>query len=93
MLVYNDIFTDTVTGDAIASLLAVLHLPAKRAPTKFTPAQLAYHRVKARQLKDISIKLPDLTGKNIDFNGDKTIVIVELHFRRAPVEIKIHITF
>ena len=85
MLLYNDIVTDTVIGDATASLLAVLPLPAKRAPTKFTPAQLAYHRVKARQLTDISIKLADLNGKNIECDGDETIVLVELHFRRAPV--------
>ena len=85
MLVYTDIVTETVIGDATASLLAVLPLPAKRAPTKFTPAQLAYHRVKARQLTDISIKLADLNGKNIDFDCDETIVLIELHFHRAPV--------
>ena len=85
MFVYANIVTDTIIGDATASLLAVLPLPAKRTPTKFTPAQLAYHRVKARQLMDISIKLADLNGKNIDFDGDETIVLVELHFRRASV--------
>ena len=85
ILVYTVILTDTVIGDATASLLAVLLLFAKRALTKFTPAQLAYLRVKARQLTDISIKLADLNSKNIDFDGDETIVLVELHFRRAPV--------
>ena len=53
MLVYTDIFTDTVIGDVTAPLLAVLPLPAKQAPAKFTPAQMAYHRVKVRQLTDI----------------------------------------
>ena len=85
MLVYTDIVTDTVIGNATASLLAGLPLPAKPAPTIFTLAQLAYHRVKARQLTDILIKLADLNGKNIDFIVDETIVLVELHFRRAPV--------
>ena len=85
MLVYTAILTDTVIGDATASLLSVLPLPAKRAPTKFTPAQLAYHLLKARQLTDISIKLTDLNGKSIDFDGVETIVLFEIHFRRAPV--------
>ena len=85
MLVYTDIVTDTVIGDVTAPLLAVLPLPAKQAPAKFTPAQMAYHRVKVRQLTDISIKLADLNGKNIDFYGNETIVLVELHFRRPTV--------
>ena len=76
MLVNANIVTDTVISDATASLLAVLPIPAKRAPTKFTPAQIAYHRVKARQVTDISIKLADLNGKNIEFDGDETIVLV-----------------
>lgn len=88
MMVYTDIVTDTVIGDTTASLLAVLPLPVKRAPTKFTPAQLAYHRVKVKQLTDISIKLMDLNGKDIQFDGITqfdTIVLVELYFRRVPV--------
>ena len=86
MMVYTDIVTDTVIGDSTASLLAVLPLPIKRAPTKFTPVQLAYHRVKIKQLTDISIKLSDLNGKDIKFDGlGETIVLVELHFRRVPV--------
>ena len=88
MLVYTDIVTDTVIGDTTASLLAVLPLPAIQAPTKFTPSQLAYHRVKVKQLTDISIKLADLNAKEIEFDGlTEAIVLVELHFRRVPVNV------
>ena len=48
MLVYKDIVTDTVIGDVTASLLAVLPLHAEQAQAKFTPTQLAYHRVTVR---------------------------------------------
>jgi hypothetical protein len=85
MLVYTDIVTDTVIGDVTASLLAVLPLPHKKAATRFKPANLAYHRVKVKQLTDISIKLADLSGKAIDFNDEDSIVVIELHFRRTPV--------
>ena len=85
MLVYTDMVTDTVIGDVTAPLLAVLPLPAKNSPAKFTPAQLAYHRVRVQHLTDISIKLADLNGKDIDFDGNETIVLIELHFRRAPL--------
>ena len=85
MLVYTDMVTDTVIGDVTAPLLAVLPLPAKNSPAQFTPAQLAYHRVRVQHLTDISIKLADLNGKDIDFDGNETIVLIELHFRRAPL--------
>lgn len=85
MLVYTDIVTDTVIGDVTASLLAVFPLPAAKAVTRFTPTHLAYHRVKVKQLTDISIKLADLNGQEIEFNGDDSIVQLELHFRRTPV--------
>ena len=62
MLVYLDIVTDTVIGDANAPLLSVLLLCAKNPPAKFTPAQLAYHRVRVQHYTDISIKLADLNG-------------------------------
>ena len=85
MLVYTDMVTDTVIGDVTASLHAVLLLPAKHSPAKFTPTQLAYHRVRVQHLTDVSIKLDDLNGKDIDFDGNETIVLIELHFRRAPL--------
>ena len=77
--------TDTVIEEVTAPLLAVLPLPANNLPAKFIPVQLAYHRVKVQHLSDISIKLADLNGKDIDFEGNKTIVLIELHFRRAPL--------
>ena len=46
---------------------------------------MAYHRVKIKQLTNISIKLADLNGNNIYFNNNETIVLVELHFRCPPV--------
>ena len=46
MLVYTDMVTDTVIGDVTGPLLAVLPLPAKNTHAKFTPAQLAYQRVR-----------------------------------------------
>ena len=46
MLVYTDMVTDTVIGNVTAPLLTVLPLPAKNSPAKFTPAQLAYPRVR-----------------------------------------------
>ena len=67
MLVYTDIVTDTIIKDFTAPLLAVLLLPAKQAPAKFTPAQMANHRVQIRQLTDILIKLANLNEKDIDF--------------------------
>ena len=82
---YTDIITDTVIGDVTAPYITVLPLPAKNSPAKFTPAQLAYHRVRVQHLTDISIKLAGLNGKDIDFNGNETIVLIELHFRRAPL--------
>ena len=86
ILVYTDIVTDTVIGDTNASLLAVLPLPAQQSPTKFTPSQLAYHRVKVKQLTAISIKLADLYANELKFDGETdTIVLIELHFRRVPV--------
>ena len=85
MLVYTDMVTDTVIGDVTAPLLAVLPLPAENSPAKFTRAQLAYHRVRVQHLTNISIKLADLKGKDIDFDGNETIVLIELHFRRAPI--------
>ena len=85
MLVYTDMVTDTVIGDVTAPLLAVLPLPAKNSFAKFTPVQLAYHRARVQHLTNISIKLADLNGKNIDFDGNETIVLIELHFRRAPL--------
>ena len=84
ILVYTDMVTDTVIGDVTAPLIAVLPLPAKNSPAKFTPVQLAYHRVMVQHLTDISIKLADLNGKDINFDGNETIVWIELHFRRAP---------
>ena len=89
--VYTDIVTGTVIEDVTAPLLAILSLPAKQAPAKFTPAQMAYHRVKVRQLTNISIKLADLNGKDIDFYGNETIVLVEIHFRCPPVKVYINI--
>lgn len=53
MIVYTEIVTDTVNGVAIASVIAVLPLAAKRAPIKFTQGQLAYYLVKARKLTNI----------------------------------------
>ena len=85
MLVYTDMVTDTVIGDVIALILAVLPLPATKTSSKFTPVQLAYHRVRVQNFTAISIKLADLNGKNIDFDGNETIVLIELHFRRAPL--------
>ena len=85
MLVYTDMVGDTVIGNVTALLLAVLPLPAKNSPAKFTPVQLAYHRLRVQHLMDISIKLADLKGKDIDFDGNETIVLIELHFRRAPL--------
>ena len=85
MLVYTDMVTDTVIGDVTAPLLAVLPLPTKNSPAKFTPAQLAYHRVRVQHLTDISIKLADFNGKDIDFDGNDTIGLIELHFRRSPL--------
>ena len=85
MLVYTDIVTDTVIKNANATLVAVLPLPAKNAPVKFTPAQLAYHRVRVQHLTNISIKLADLNCKDIEFDGDEPIVLIELHFRRSPL--------
>ena len=85
MLVYTDMVTDTVIGDVTAPLLSVLPLPAKNSPATFTPAQLAYHRIGVQHLTDISIKLADLNGKDIDFDGNETIFLIELHFRRAPL--------
>ena len=85
MLVYTDMVGDTVIGNVTALLLAVLPLPAKNSPAKFTPVQLAYHRLRVQHLMDISIKLADLNGKDIDFDGNETIVLIELHFRRAPL--------
>ena len=85
MFVYTDMVTDMVIGDVTAPLLAVIPLPAKTSPDKFTPGQLAYHRVRVQHLTDISIKLADLNGKDIDFDGNKTIVVIKLHFRRAPL--------
>ena len=84
MLVNMDMVTDTVIGDVTASLLAILPLPAKNSPAKFTPVQLAYHRVRIQHLTDISIMLADLNGKDINFDGNETIVLIDLHFRRAP---------
>ena len=85
MLVYTDMVTDTVIGDVTAPLIAVLPLPAKSSPAKFTPVQLAYNRVRVQRLTDMSIKLADLNGKNIDFDINETIVLLELHFRRPPL--------
>ena len=85
MLVYTDMVIDRVIGDVTAPLLAVLPLPAKNSPAKFTPVQLAYHWVRVQHLTDISIKLADLNGKYIEFDGNETIVLIELHFRRAPL--------
>ena len=85
MLVYTNMVTDTVIGDVTAPLLAVLPLSAKNSPAKFTPVQLAYHRVRVQHLTEISIKLADLNGKDIDFDGNDTIILIELNFRRAPL--------
>ena len=85
MLVYTDMVTDTVIGEVTAPLLAILPLPAKNISAKFTPAQHAYNRVRVQHLTDISIKLADLNGKDIDFDGNETIVLIELHFRREPL--------
>ena len=86
ILVYTDIVTDTVIGDTTASLLAVLSVPAKQSLTKFTPSQFAYHRVKVKQLTDLSIKLADLYANELKFDGETdTIVLIELDFRRVPV--------
>ena len=85
MLVYTDIVTDTVIGDVTAPLLAVVPIPKAKTATRFTPTNLAYHQVKMKQLTDISIKLADLTGRDIEFTGDETTVLIELHFRRTPV--------
>ena len=85
MLVYTDIVTDTVIGDVTASLLAVFPLPKAKTATRFSPTHLAYHQVKVKQLTDISIKLADLNGRDIEFTGDDTTVLIELHFRRTPV--------
>lgn len=85
MLVYTDIVTDTVIGDVTASLLAVLPLPQPKAATRFSPNNLAYHRVKVKELREISIKLLSQTGRDIEFNVDDTTVLIELHFRRTPV--------
>ena len=84
MLLYTDMITDTVIGNVTAPLLAVIPLPTKNSPAKFTPVQLAYHRVRVQHLTDISIKLADLNGKVIYFDGNETIVLIELHFSGAP---------
>ena len=75
--------TDTVIEDVTALLLAVLPLSAKNSPAKFTPVQLAYHLVMVQHLTDISIKLADLNGNDIDFDSNETIVLIELHFCRT----------
>ena len=84
MLVNTDMVTDTVIGDVIAPLHSVLPRLAKNSPAKFTLPQLAYHRVRVQHLTDISIMLADLNGKDIDFDGNETIVLIELYFRRSP---------
>jgi hypothetical protein len=86
IFVYTDIVTDTVIGDATTSLLALLPLPSSTEAARFTPTHLAYHRVKVTNLTDISIKLGDITGRDIEFtDADDAKVLVELHFRRTPV--------
>ena len=77
--------TNTVFRDVTATLLVVLPLPAKHLPAKFSPVQLAYHRLRVKHLTDISIKLADFNRKNIDFDENKTIVLLELHFPRLPL--------
>ena len=84
-LVYTDMVTNTVIEDVTAPLLAVLPLPAKNSFAKLTPVQLAYHRARVQHLTDILILLADINCKDIDFDGNKTIVLIELHFCRAPL--------
>ena len=91
MLVNTDMITDRVIVDVTASLLAVLPLLAQNSLAKFSPAQQAYHWVSVQHLTDISIKLVDLNGKNIDFNKNETIVLLELNFRLAPLKVYIKI--
>ena len=74
MLVYTDIITDPVIGDVTAPLLAVLPLSAKNLPATFTSVKRAYHRIRVQHLTNISIKLANLNGKDIDFDGNETIV-------------------
>ena len=85
MLAYTDMVTNTVNWNVTVPLLAILPLPAKNSLAKFTPVQLAYHRVNVQHVTDTSISLADLIGKDIDFDGNETIVRIELHFRRAPL--------
>jgi hypothetical protein len=86
ILVYTDIVTDTVIGDVTTSLLVILPLPDAQKAVRFSPTHLAYHRVKVTQLTDISIKLGDISGRDIEFTGGEDAqVLVELHFRRTPV--------
>ena len=85
MLVYTDIVTDTVIGDATASLLAVFPLLNAKVMTRFTPTHLAYHHIKVKHLSDISIKLADMNGRDIEFTDEDATVLIELHFQRTPV--------
>ena len=87
ILVYRNIVTNKIVGNVTGLLLAVLPLPAKRKLTKFTPAKLEYQRVKARQLTNISIKFADFNEKSIEFYNDQTILLVKLHYCRAPVSV------
>ena len=51
MFVYTKMVTDTVMGDVTALLLAVLPLPAKNSPLKFTSVPLAFNRVRSSTLR------------------------------------------
>ena len=85
MLVYTDMVTDSVIGYVTAQLLAVLPLLTNNSSTTFTQGRLAYHRVRVQHITDISIKLADLNGKDIDLNGNETIVLIEQNLCRVPL--------
>ena len=81
MLVYTDIVTDTLIGGVMAPILAVLPVSNN---TYYSPTHLTYRTVKGVNFNEISIKIADIKGREIEFENPNIPLTIELHFKRRP---------
>lgn len=83
LMIYSDIVTDSSIAGRVYPLLALV--PGSTSGL-YQPTNLQYHRVRPNlTLKDVSIKLQDLSGSPVEFTSADSGVVVELHFKRRTI--------
>jgi hypothetical protein len=84
LFLYSDVCEYQAIGDSVGPLLKLVPVSVKeleRQCNEYDTPQ--YIRVKSRDLRKLEIRLCDTTGAEIEFQGDRTFTIVQLHFRKV----------